>query len=76
MYLILNEAATTYSGPPGKLKTSHHHLQVSNVAVHMYPLQVMQAKTLPMNFEDDDNKMTIKTIKITHLETLYLYGIV
>ena len=75
VYLTPNEAATTYSGSAGKLKTCHHHLQISNVAVHMYPLQLMQAKVLPINFEDDDDKLTLKTIKMKICTNFYLHVI-
>ena len=73
VYLTPNEAATTYSGLAGKLKTCHHHMQISNVAVHMYPLKLMQAKVVPIiNFEDDDDKLTLKTIKMKICTNLYL----
>ena len=42
----------THSNAAGKVKTCHHHLQMSNVAIHMYPaLQMMQAKFLLMKFQ-------------------------
>ena len=41
----------TPSNAAGKVKIYHHHLQVSDVAIHVYPaLQMMQAKFLLMKF--------------------------
>ena len=50
-----------------KLKT-YHSLQVSNVAVHMYPaLQLMQTKVIFM-----DDQLTMEITKIISLENLYI----
>ena len=39
------------SNASGKEETCHHHLQVLNVTIHVYPdLQLMQPKFLPMKF--------------------------
>ena len=63
----------TPSNAAGKVKTCHHHLQMSNVAIHMYPaLQLMQANgILKMKISHVD----CKNHENTSLKNLYVYGI-
>ena len=55
---------TTKTAAAGKIKTYHHHLQVSNLAAHVYPaLQLMQAILWQLSFEDEifvDDKLITK----------------
>ena len=52
---------------------------MSNIAVHVYSaLQLMQAKVLPINFEDKnftDGQLYAKSSKITSLKNLNIYNI-
>ena len=57
-------------------KCYFHCLQVSNIVSHVYlALQLLQAKFLPVKFEDKNfvhDKLTMKTMKIKSLESLYI----
>ena len=55
---LINKASTSsktnLNSSAGKVKTFHYCLQVSNIAVHMYPAsQSMQIKFCQWNFVDD-----------------------
>ena len=69
---------TTKTATAGKIKTYHHHLQVSNLAVHVYPaLQLMQAILWQLSFEDEilvDDKLTTKTMILTSLKNVCIHS--
>ena len=70
---------TTKAAAAGKIKTYHHCLQMSNLAVYAYPaLQVMQVILWQLSFEDEilvDDKLTTKTIILTSLKNVCIYSI-
>ena len=50
-------------GNVGKVKTSHHPLQVPIITVHVYPSLTDAAKVLPMKFENEnEDKNFVMTI--------------
>ena len=67
---------TALTAAAAKVKACHHPLQVSDVAIQVYPaLQLMQVKVLPIKFwgwKFYRQPVDCKTLKFTFLEIFYI----